>query len=569
MALVDINHCPPYKGIERDNNVCHKMTHIIKVKSNGMIYLNNDERIEFGPTVTLSTNTDFGRPLNRDSFGILKFVDETDDLVDRCVESDSEDEKEIRKNKKLTKIQRLKNTISNLVNESINNNHEKCCELKQYINKYFYPTEVLNLEIYEFLLKNYPEDILLVPRNIITTSIEESSDDICGIIKTEPSIQDIGTTKQSPRSCDPINGKITNNPDNPNDPIDPKCIIPLTPSNNPNYDFSLNVNGSYILSSDLIKFTNLYGSKQERRIKIDPITSRIDSMAPLYTDDGTVYILDTVRPILENQWKKETDPILAEDFYKSNSLIKILNPYKDQKFIIIGDLHGSFATFIRILLRLRKMGIMDKNGCLINNYHVIFLGDIVDRGVYGYEIIMLLYCLNILNPNNIHLNRGNHEEEHINSGFKRDNLIWQIYEQFPAIPPDPTDHAKELLDAINHRMLRQSSAIIIKNPLSDKYIYLAHGGLPTTDLYELDPIIDSINFKEKYLIVPDKTGARIRWNDFEPIKKSKKNSGRSKSDIFTIIGYDTLAEAQKRGIELIIRGHLDFPSNTKLLPIPA
>lgn len=569
MALVDINHCPPYKGIERENNVCHKMTHIIKVKSNGMIYLNNDESIEFGPTVTLSTNTDFGRNLNRDSFGILKFVDETDDLVDRCVESDSEDEKEIRKNKKLTKIQRLKNTISNLANESINNNHEKCCELKQYINKYFYPTEVLNLEIYEFLLKNYPEDIFLVSRNIITTSIEESSDDICGIIKTEPSIQDIGTTKQSPRSCDPINGKITNNPNNPTDPIDPKCIIPLTPSNNPNYDFSLNVNGSYILSSDLIKFTNLYGSKQDRRIKIDPITSRIDSMAPLYTDAGTLYILDKVRPILENQWKKETDPILAEDFYKSNSLIKILNPYKDQKFIIIGDLHGSFATFIRILLRLRKMGIMDKFGCLINNYHVIFLGDIVDRGVYGYEIIMLLYCLNILNPNNIHLNRGNHEEESINSGIGRDRLGWQMYKQFPVTDPtDPTDQAEELLNAINHRMLRQSSAIIIKNPLSDKYIYLAHGGLPTTDSHELDPIIDPINFKEKYLIVPDVIRGRIRWNDFEPIKISKR-SGRSQSDIFSIIGYDTLSEARKKGIELIIRGHLDFPSNTKLLPILA
>lgn len=553
-TLEDINNFIPYNGINVKDSVCHKMTYIIKVdETNGMIYLNNDKTNKFGAVVTLSTNTDVGRNLNRDSFGILKFIDETDDLVDRCVESDSEDEKEIRKNKKLTKIQRLKNTIINLAEKSNkNNNSEKNLELKQYINKYFYPTEILNLEIYEFLLKNYPEDA--IKRNIITTSIEESSDDICGIIKTEPSIQNIGTTKQSPRSCDPINGKLTNNPNYPTNPIDPKCIIPLAPSSNPNYDFSLNINGKNILSSDLIKFTNLYGAKQTFRKKIDPITSRIDSIAPLYINSDIVYIFDTVRPILENQWKKLEDPLVEDSYYESNSLIKILNPNKDQKFIIIGDLHGSFATFIRILLRFRKMGIMDSNGYLINNHHVIFLGDIVDRGVYGYEIIMLLYCLNILNPDTIHLNRGNHESEDINSSY---GLSSELDNQFP-------DDANDLFNDINHTMLRQSSAILIQNPFNNKYIYLSHGGLPTDDSFGLDPIIDINNFKDKYLIVSDTIGRRIRWNDFASIKISER-SPRSDDDIFTVIGYDVINKAIDLGIELIIRGHLDFPNNTKLL----
>ena len=33
------------------------------------------------------------------------------------------------------------------------------------------------------------------------------------------------------------------------------------------------------------------------------------------------------------------------------------------------------------------------------------------------------------------------------------------------------------------------------------------------------------------------------------------------------IGYDIITAAQKKGIELIIRGHQDHPMNTKLLPL--
>ena len=168
-TLVDINNYLSYKALQKDEIVCYKMTHIIKVnETNNNIYLNNNFTNEFGPVVTLSTNTDFERDLNRDSFGIIKFIDETDNWVDGCVISDSGSEVKARENKKLSKINRLKNQILSLTNDSIEINKfsisteqsfkinvlQRHSNKKQYINKYFYPPEILNLEIYEFLLKN-------------------------------------------------------------------------------------------------------------------------------------------------------------------------------------------------------------------------------------------------------------------------------------------------------------------------------------------------------------------------------------------------------------------------------
>ena len=65
----------------------------------------------------------------------------------------------------------------------------------------------------------------------------------------------------------------------------------------------------------------------------------------------------------------------------------------------------------------------------------VFNGDLVDRGDHACETVLLVFALKLSNPNSVHVNRGNHEEPHINiySGFeeecigKYDHRVFQLF----------------------------------------------------------------------------------------------------------------------------------------------
>ena len=66
---------------------------------------------------------------------------------------------------------------------------------------------------------------------------------------------------------------------------------------------------------------------------------------------------------------------------------------------IVGDIHGQFLDLLRYF----------EVGGLPPNASYLFLGDYIDRGLMGVECTILLFCLKLRNPNQIHMLRGNHE----------------------------------------------------------------------------------------------------------------------------------------------------------------
>lgn len=110
-----------------------------------------------------------------------------------------------------------------------------------------------------------------------------------------------------------------------------------------------------------------------------------------------------------------------------------------------GDLHGSAHSLLRSLRRLIKEGYLDENYKIIKpHFYMLFLGDYVDRGNYGAEVIATLLKLKLTNPQNVHLVRGNHEDASLNKwyGFGKElttkfgdadfSAVYKLYDHMPV-----------------------------------------------------------------------------------------------------------------------------------------
>ena len=112
---------------------------------------------------------------------------------------------------------------------------------------------------------------------------------------------------------------------------------------------------------------------------------------------------------------------------------QVFNPYVQKldcttqdKVVLHGDFHGDIHSLVQELQDLEHKGFLEKGSFKLKNKKIklIYLGDYVDRGIYGSEVIYTLLRLRLANPDQVIMVRGNHEDPRISNryGFK-DELI--------------------------------------------------------------------------------------------------------------------------------------------------
>ncbi|KAE8622538.1 hypothetical protein XENTR_v10005279 [Xenopus tropicalis] len=169
----------------------------------------------------------------------------------------------------------------------------------------------------------------------------------------------------------------------------------------------------------------------------------------------------------------------TKKFLKQLPNIVHLSTSYSKEITICGDLHGKLDDLLLIFY---------KNGLPSTENHYLFNGDLVDRGKNSIEILVLLFTFLLMYPNNVHINRGNHEDPIMNLRYGFTNEVIQKYK----------GHARNILLLLEDIYSRLPLATIV-----DSKVLILHGGIG--DKTDLDFLSSIDRFKYKSALRTPKT----------------------------------------------------------------
>ncbi|KAJ8042617.1 Serine/threonine-protein phosphatase 2B catalytic subunit [Holothuria leucospilota] len=231
----------------------------------------------------------------------------------------------------------------------------------------------------------------------------------------------------------------------------------------------------------------------ERAIK-DPSSDVVKKKA---FDWGSVEMVSLAKCLLS--LCRDAEKLFSEE----KRLVKLSAPT-----YILGDLHGNFHDLVCFEKAFWRMGP------LLTPCSFLFLGDYVDRGDNGIEVIAYLLAQKILAPDKFTLIRGNHE-------------LRTVQEMFTFKSECETKFGKTVGKQIWHAVNSCFDAMPVAALVDDK-IFCVHGGIPSPDTgFQVLSDINTIPVPLKDAEHESPLAWELMWND--PVKLELLNEEQKES----------------------------------------
>ena len=189
---------------------------------------------------------------------------------------------------------------------------------------------------------------------------------------------------------------------------------------------------------------------------------------------------------------------------------------------VCGDTHGQYYDLMRIF---------ELNGLPSAENPYVFNGDFVDRGSFSVEVILTLLAFKALDPNCMHLTRGNHESKSM-------NVIYGFYGEVKAkLGASAVELFREVFCALPLAMVLANKVMVV------------HGGIPTCPGGDLPTLRKLDRTREP----PDEGPmCECLWNDPQPEDGTTPN----KRGVGVACGPDiTKKYLEENGLSLVVRSH--------------
>jgi len=158
-------------------------------------------------------------------------------------------------------------------------------------------------------------------------------------------------------------------------------------------------------------------------------------------------------------------------------------PGEGGKLVVLGDTHGQLADLLWVLELYGEPS--QSTGYLIN-------GDMADRGTHAVEIIIIALMFKILYPENVVINRGNHEALDMNRMY--------------GFGAEVEKHHPEL-----YMMFQNLFKVLPLATVIGEKVFVVHGGLPRDCRVEIKDI-KKVDRKVMELARPTNLDSGIMWD---------------------------------------------------------